>query len=143
MGSVARRPTRLSQGLWPVILVSATLLVDVVALFTGYILTKNIANSSSHLLIRPITVVTVTIWPAVFAILGLYQPGRLIHPNPRELLRLLAASVVVAFLVLLIGYLTRTGFPLSFVPVLLGACLVNVVAGRVVTRSLALAINDW
>jgi FlaA1/EpsC-like NDP-sugar epimerase len=145
MGSVARHPTRLSQRPWPVILVTATLLVDVVAVFTGYVLMRIIGYDYFGFrgLFRPITFVTVTIWPVAFAISGLYQPGRLIHPNPAELLRLLAASVVVAFLVLLIGYLTRSDLPRFFIPVLLGSCLVNVVAGRIVTRSLALAVNEW
>lgn len=150
MGSVARHPTRLSQRPWPVILVSATLLVDVVAVFTGYRLMRIIGDTYLGLLFpfRPIVFVTVTIWPVVFAIFGLYQPSRLIHPNPAEILRLLAASVVVDFLVVLlvlfIAYARGTG-PTAVLlpPVLLGSCLINVVAGRIVTRSLLLAVNDW
>jgi FlaA1/EpsC-like NDP-sugar epimerase len=128
------------------ILVSATLVVDVFVVCTGYVLTRTIGGDTYlgfGLLFRPIVFVTVTIWPLVFAISGLYQPSRLIHPNPAELLRLLAASIVVVFLVVLIAYLTRRDFPLVFVPVFLGCCLVNVVAGRVVTRSLGLAFNEW
>lgn len=88
--------------------------------------------------------VTVTIWPVVFAVFGLYQPGRLIRTKPGELLRLLAASIVaVLVVVVVIGYAAQSPFSRSFILVLLGSCLVNVVAGRVVTRSLALAVNEW
>ena len=146
MGSAARRPTRLSQRPWPAILVSATLLVDAVAVVNGYVLTRTIEHtySQDHLLFRPIVFVTVTIWPVVFAVFGLYQPGRLIRTKPGELLRLLAASIVaVLVVVVVIGYAAQSPFSRSFILVLLGSCLVNVVAGRVVTRSLALAVNEW
>ena len=130
-------------------LISATLLVDTIAVITGYVLARTIIHGSSSLvknswqaISRPVFA-TVAIWPVVFATFGLYQPRRLIHSHLGELQRLLTASVVAASLCALVIFVTRIAVSRDFIAVLLGSCLANVAVGRVVTRLLALAVNEW
>ena len=130
-------------------LISATLLVDTIAVITGYVLARTIIHGSSLLgenswqaISRPVFA-TVAIWPVVFATFGLYQPRRLIHSHLGELQRLLTASVVAASLCALVIFVTRIAVSRDFIAVLLGSCLANVAVGRVVTRLLALAVNEW
>jgi len=132
-----------------VILISTTLLVDIIAIITGYVLARTIIRGSSlfgedaWLATSPFVFATVAIWPVVFATFGLYQPRRLVHSHVRELQRLVTASVVAALLCVLFHFVTRIAVARDFIPVLLGSCLANVVIGRVVTRLLALAVNEW
>ena len=147
MGSAARRPIRLSQPPWSAILIIATLLVDIIALTTGYILAKTIVHGflfgEDGSFIARSVFATVAIWPVVFATFGLYQPRRLLHSHLGELQRLLTASVVAALLCVLVTFVMRIEVARDFIPVLAGSCLANVVVGRIVTRLLAFAANEW
>jgi hypothetical protein len=125
------------------------LLVDIIAVMTGYLLAKAIVHEDYLVgggwwlaISRPVFA-TVAIWPVGFATFGLYQPRRLFHSHLGELQRLLTASVVAALLCVLVIFVTRMAVARDFIPVLLGSCLANVVIGRVVTRLLALAVNEW
>lgn len=141
MGSPARRSNRLPQPSRHTILISTTLLVDVVAVITGYVLARTIVHSS-FLSWNSTLLATVAIWPGVFAIFGLYQSRRLVHSYLVELQRVLTACVVAVLLCVLVIFAARIEVARDFIPVVLGSCAFTVVMGRVVTRLLALAANE-
>ncbi len=93
---------------------------------------------------RPIRVnalifATVAIWPAVFAVYGLYDLRR---PTATvEFQRLVHALLMSVLLVVLVTFVIEVDVSRGFVIWLVGFSLVTVVAGRLVTRRLTHTLN--
>jgi hypothetical protein len=141
MGSPSRLRNRLPQPGRHSVFISATLLVDVVAVITGYVLARTIVHSPFFGW-NATVLATAAIWPVVFATFGLYQPWRLVQAHLVELQRLLTACVVAALLCVLVIFVARVEVARDFIPVLLGFCIFTMVTGRAVTRFLALTANQ-
>jgi CDP-diglyceride synthetase len=140
--SAAAPSQRVSQAPWPLILAIATFVVDIIAVFAGYYLSKNLLSAWKDTSTSPhITWIyaTVAIWPVVFAVYGLYDLRRPTHATA-EFRRLFNGAVMAVLLVALITIevdphvSASSGFILGrgFIPTLLVVCLVSVVAGRLV-----------
>jgi FlaA1/EpsC-like NDP-sugar epimerase len=114
--------------------VVVTVVADLFALSVGYALARLVAQSvlstaDTAFLFRPFLLVTVPMWPAVFACFGLYDLRR-----PTYLTRLTLASLTAVVVVVLFTFLTRTALPRSFFAVLFATCLLCVLPGRVAIR---------
>jgi len=129
---------------WPALLAGITFAVDVVAVTLSYLLAKAVAHGVGWDSGKPIHInapifATVAIWPAVFAIFGLYDLRR--PTATAEFQRLLNALLMSVLLVVLVTFVIQIDVSRGFVLWLLGCSLVTVVAGRLVTRRLTHTLN--
>ena len=129
---------------WPALLAGLTFAVDVVAVTLSYLLAKAVAHGVGWDSGKPIHInapifAPVAIWPAVFAIFGLYDLRR--PTATAEFQRLLNALLMSVLLVVLVTFVIEVDVSRGFVLWLLGFSLVTVVAGRLATRRLTHTLN--
>lgn len=144
MATRVGRQALFSERRWRVALVMATVAADVVAVRVGY----RFANLYVVTQPIPATALALAPWPVVFALFGLYSPRRLMRVSLGEFLRGVAAAVVatlLALLALVIGFGDVWHVDLwgAVLPALLVCCLLTVGLGRIVSRLLTFAANDW
>ena len=131
---------------WIVATAVLTLTVDVAAIGLGYFLAKVFRDGDLDIgpaLLRQVDTAifaTALVWPAIFAIYGLYDLRRPTHITA-EMQRLFQAVVTSVLVVALIAFAVRIDVSRSFIVSLLVFCLATTAIGRLLVRRISHLLN--